>query len=75
MADLWDNINSALDAVGKGNDVYLDIKEGNKSTQISEAQLQGTYTNISSWTQPAVIVGIAGVAIAIIGLIFFRGSK
>jgi hypothetical protein len=76
MGDLWDSISKGIDVISKGNDAYIDIKNGTKASQTAEQALQydkgSNPKNITSWTQPAVLVGIVGVAIAVIALIIKR---
>ncbi|MDR3178406.1 MAG: hypothetical protein LBT96_05430 [Campylobacteraceae bacterium] len=63
--DLWDNLEKAIGVISKGNDAYIDIKNGNKSTdasQLAEQSAQGSIsTNILSVNSLFIIGSIASI--------------
>jgi hypothetical protein len=73
MDDLLNALYGVNDFAKEANKTYQEIKNGANNPQAAEQSAQMNAGNgIANWTQPAVIVGIIGVGVAILGLIFFR---
>jgi hypothetical protein len=69
LDDILGGIGAISDTAKDVNGTYQEIKNGSNNPQSAEQYAQqNTGVNASNWSQPAVIVGIAALAVAIIGL-------